>query len=73
MLEHPWLSKTPKKTRVFTQKQVVAILKQSVYPDVFLTEREGVVDKQEHIENLDFTMRYLESTLNEYMRNITEK
>lgn len=55
---------------MFKDDAVFNILKNSIYNDIYKKNQEGNIT-EENLDELDFTLRYLESTLNHKLRNIT--
>lgn len=72
ILNHPWLNSVQVKFSVFKEDSMYKLLKQNIFKGLYYKDKDGNIN-QEDIEEMDFTLRYLDSTLNDNMRNITEE
>jgi hypothetical protein len=59
--------------QVFKDDVIVKMLKETIYRDVYHNNRETELSKDQDIENLDYTLRYLESEEDVRIRNVTER
>ena len=74
ILDHEWFETPPKHFVVFKDDEMIKIERECIYKDIYINDPyRSNVDGKENIGNLNFTERYLESTLNEYMKNVTEE
>ena len=71
--DHPWLASAPDSMQVFKNDAIVRIIKETVYRDVYHNNKDKGGNVEQDIEKLDYTLRYLESTLDARFKNITEK
>lgn len=77
ILEHDWvLGQENNKIQIFKEDEINNIEREFIYKDVYITpdnKDSGFYAEGARVGNLNFTLQYLHSTLNEYMENRTDQ